>query len=90
MLRVPTSALFRRGDAWAVYVVAGGRARVRAVTLGQRTGQEAEVLDGLADGEVVVLHPGDSLTDGTRVAPHGRDDGPQAAASSAAATTRED
>ena len=67
MLKVPTSALFRMGDAWAVYVVRDGRAVARILKLGQRTGQEAEVLEGLDAGEHVIAHPGDTLTDGARV-----------------------
>jgi HlyD family secretion protein len=67
VLKVPTSALFRQGEAWAVYVVGGGRALARRVTLGQRTGQEAEVIDGLNAGDSVILHPGDTLVEGARV-----------------------
>lgn len=61
VLKVPTSALFRRGEAWTVYAASQGRALEREVKLGQRTGKEAEVLEGLNDGELVVLHPGDTL-----------------------------
>ncbi len=67
VLKLPTSALFRQGEDWAAYVVDGERARVRRLTLGQRTGQEAEVLAGLAAGETVILHPGDTLADDVRV-----------------------
>ena len=67
VLKVPTSALFRQGETWAVYTVADGRARARRVTLGHRTGQEAEILDGLVAGTPVILHPGDTLADDTRV-----------------------
>ena len=67
VLKVPTSALFRQGDEWAAYVVSDGRAVARTLKLGQRTGQEAEVLDGVAAGDVVVVHPGDTLADGARV-----------------------
>jgi HlyD family secretion protein len=67
VLRVPTSALFRVGNDWAVYVVEGGRARRTMVMIGHQTGQEAEVTSGVAAGARVVLHPGDSITDGTRV-----------------------
>lgn len=67
VLKVPTSALFRRGDDWAVYVVKDGRAGMQTVTLGQRTGRDAEVLTGLTAGDQVVLHPGDTLRDGARV-----------------------
>jgi HlyD family secretion protein len=65
--RVPTSALFRHGEAWAVYVVDNGRARRTLVELGHQTGQYAEVVSGLADGVRVIVHPGDTLVDGARV-----------------------
>ena len=45
-----------QGEAWAVYTVVEGRSRARRVTLGHRTGQEAEVVDGLAAGEPVSPH----------------------------------
>ncbi len=68
VLKVPTSALFRVGDRWAVYTIDQDRARQTLVTLGHQTPQEAEVLDGLADGTRVIVHPGDTLSDGVRVA----------------------
>lgn len=64
---VPTSALFRRGDAWAVFVEEGGRARLREVAVGPMNGQAGEVRSGLTPGERVVVHPGDTLRDGVRV-----------------------
>jgi HlyD family secretion protein len=67
VVKVPTSALFREGQQWSVYVLDGGRARRVAVELGQRTNTEAEVLGGLQEGQQVVLHPSDTLTDGARV-----------------------
>jgi HlyD family secretion protein len=67
VLKVPTSALFRQRDKWAVYVVDQGRARRTLLELGHQTGQHAEVLSGLADGARVILHPGDTLVDGARV-----------------------
>jgi HlyD family secretion protein len=66
-LKVPTSALFREGEQWAVYIVDSGRARRTVVDLGHQTGQEAEVLAGLVEGTRVVLHPGDTLSDGARI-----------------------
>lgn len=67
VLTVPTSALFREGTDWAVYVVRGGRARRTLVQLGHRTGQAAEVVSGLDAGALVVLFPGDALADNARV-----------------------
>jgi HlyD family secretion protein len=67
VLRVPTSALFRHGDEWAVFVVADGRARLRPVQTGHRNTNEAEVLDGLEEGDEVVVHPSDKVADGVAV-----------------------
>jgi HlyD family secretion protein len=67
VVKVPLGALFRRGDEWAVFVSAGGRARLRTVNIGPRNAAEAQVLDGLAEGEEVVLYPPDMLEDGARV-----------------------
>jgi HlyD family secretion protein len=67
VLKVPTGALFRDGDRWAVYVVHDGRAVLTVVELGHQTGREAEVLSGLAAGAEVILHPGDTIVDDARV-----------------------
>lgn len=67
VLIVPTSALFRHGDKWAVYIVDHGRASRTLLELGHQTGQYAEVVSGLAEGARVILHPGDTLVDGARV-----------------------
>ena len=67
VLKVPTSALFRQGEKWAVYTVEDGRARRVIVELGHQTGQEAEIVSGLAEGAPVILHPVDTLADGARV-----------------------
>ncbi len=65
--KIPVSALFRRGDAWTVFVVEGGRARARGIELGHRGALEVEVVKGLQDGETVVRHPPNELADGRRV-----------------------
>ncbi len=67
VLKVPTSALFRRGKDWAVFAIVGGKAVERKIELGQRNGLEAEVLTGLAEGDVVVAHPSDKIVDGVGV-----------------------
>jgi HlyD family secretion protein len=68
VLQVPLGALFRAGDSWAVYVVDAGRARQRLVEIGRRSGTTAQVLEGLREGEPVILHPGERLRDGVRIA----------------------
>jgi DNA-binding transcriptional LysR family regulator len=66
---VPLGALFRRGAAWAVFVVAeDGRAVERTVQIGARTSQQAVVEAGLEPGDRVILHPSDRVTEGQPVA----------------------
>ena len=67
VLKVPSSSLFRHGEQWAVYVVEDGVARRRLVEIGQRSGLEAEVLKGLADGERIIVYPSDAIVDGVEV-----------------------
>ncbi len=68
-IRVPLSALFRDGDRWAVFVLEADRARKRPIDVGHRGDREAEVVTGLSEGDRVVVHPGDRLTDNARVKP---------------------
>jgi HlyD family secretion protein len=68
VLTVPVSALFRKGDDWAVFAVRNGRARTTVVKIGQRNNRVAEVLSGLSAGDAVVLHPSDRVTEGAAVA----------------------
>jgi HlyD family secretion protein len=70
VVKVPGSALVRRDDTWNAYVIERGRARLRPVTVGQRSSFEVEVRSGLAPGEFVVLHPSDRIADGVRVKVH--------------------
>jgi HlyD family secretion protein len=67
VLKVPAGALFRAGAEWAVFVVADGRARLRRVQMGRRGEQEAEVLGGISEGEWVIVHPSDRISDGVAI-----------------------
>lgn len=69
VLQLPTSALFRHGEGWAVFAVDGKRARLTPVETGQRAGLTTQVLSGLAAGARVVSHPDDRVSDGGRVKP---------------------
>jgi HlyD family secretion protein len=71
VLKVPLSSLFREGDGWAAFVKRRGRAVLTPVRIGHEDGFDAEVIDGLSEGDVVVLHPSDRVTDGARIAPRG-------------------
>lgn len=68
VLMVPISALFRKGDEWATYVVKDGRARTVVVKTGHRNDRVVEVLAGLSEGDQIVLHPSDRVSDGVAVA----------------------
>jgi HlyD family secretion protein len=67
VLAVPSSALFRRGDQWAVYRIENGRARERPVTVGHESASDSEILEGLAPGDLVIRHPSDRIRDGVRI-----------------------
>lgn len=66
-VQVPLGALFRQGEAWAVFRVEDGRARVRAIEVGHMNDRAVEVLEGLAPGDRVVVHPSDRVRDGVHL-----------------------
>lgn len=68
VLRVPTSALFRVGDAWATFVVEDEVAQQRELRIGRMNDRLAEVHSGLHEGDLVIEYPGDQIRDGVRVA----------------------
>ena len=63
----PSSAVFRSGGQWAVYLIREGRARLVNVEVGRRNPTRVEILGGIEAGDVVVVHPSDRLSDGARV-----------------------
>lgn len=77
-VQVPASALFRtaatEGGAgstggWALYVVENGRARLTPVRIGLRSDAAAQILEGAAPGQTVILQPDDRIRDGVRIQP---------------------
>ncbi|HYL01549.1 MAG TPA: hypothetical protein VEU78_10150 [Steroidobacteraceae bacterium] len=69
-LRLPTGALFRVGDQWAVYTLeSGNRAHRVPVRIDHRGPVFAELRGDLPEGARVILYPGDTIRDGVRVAP---------------------
>lgn len=69
ILQVPASALFRDGDDWLVFLMRNGKAMKQVVELGHRNGMSAEVLGGLAEGDTVIIHPSDEISEGVEVMP---------------------
>ena len=57
-LVIPNSAVLRRGELTAVYVVSGKGFALKAIRIGaEHTGQGVEVLAGLTDSDQVALDP---------------------------------
>ena len=65
--KVPSGALFRQGQDWAVFIVKNGRARIQAIGVGQSSNFEVEVLSGLSPEDDVVNYPGDKVWNGVVV-----------------------
>lgn len=65
--QMPISALFRSSDRWNVFVVEGDRLQRTEVDIGRMNNEVAQVLGGVAAGADVVVHPGDTLDDGSLV-----------------------
>lgn len=66
-LTVPSVAVFRRGGAMHVFTVVSGRASLTPVRTGRTNGPSAEVLQGLAAGDLVVIDGQFALRDGAAV-----------------------
>ncbi|MGR3761056.1 efflux RND transporter periplasmic adaptor subunit [Roseobacteraceae bacterium NS-SX3] len=69
VLMVPLSAVFRHGGGWAVFAAEDGVARLRPVETGRRNGTHAQVVSGLEEGELVILHPSGTIAGGVAVTP---------------------
>jgi HlyD family secretion protein len=67
VVRVPLSALFRDNGQWFVYKVEGDKVRRQEVKIDHRSGLTAEVVSGLQNGDVIVVHPSEDLSDGQSV-----------------------
>ena len=65
---VPRSSLFRavNGD-WQVFAVHDGTAKLQKVEVGLMNDEQVEIVNGLAQGEIIVLAPESKLVNGTRV-----------------------
>lgn len=70
-LQAPLTALFREGGQWAVFKIVDGKAALQPVEVGHRTELAAEIVDGLAEGDVVVAYPSDRIVPGAKIGPRG-------------------
>jgi len=67
VVAVPAPAVFRDGRRDAVWVVKNGIARKRLVRLGAQGQSRVEVLEGIAEGERLVVRGADRVREGQRV-----------------------
>jgi HlyD family secretion protein len=68
-LTVPVGALFRDGADWAAYLLRDGRVALQRIQLGERNEDFAQVIEGLAAGDQVILHPSDAVAVGVKAVP---------------------
>jgi HlyD family secretion protein len=69
VLQAPAGGLFREGSAWKTFLLDpdASKARNRPVEVGRTDGRWTQILNGLQVGDRVLLHPPDSVADGTEV-----------------------
>jgi len=68
VLRIPTTAIFRREGEWHTFVVDENRAHLQRIEIAHRGRDFAEVVSGVAEDDVIIAFPSDLIEDGVRVA----------------------
>lgn len=66
-LTVPASSLFQRADGWNVFVIEQQTVALRAIEIGNRNKDYAQVISGLAVGDIVIQYPSDLIGEGMEV-----------------------
>lgn len=64
---VPNSSLFRFERQWHVLTVVGNAAVMKPVTLGLQNETHTQIVEGLSQGESVIVYPSDDLESGTSI-----------------------
>jgi multidrug efflux pump subunit AcrA (membrane-fusion protein) len=64
---VPGDTLITRADGTKVALVRDGRVHLQPVVIGRDYGAHVEIREGLQEGDLVIVNPGDSSKEGTRV-----------------------
>jgi HlyD family secretion protein len=67
VMSVPVASLFRQNEKWSLYKVVDGKATLTVVEVGLRNELVAEIKSGVVEGDVVITHPSNTITDGTAV-----------------------
>lgn len=66
-LIIPENSVFKLDGKIFVFVEVNGRAELREVTTGLKSGRQIEVLSGLSEGELVIESPDPKLEEGARI-----------------------
>lgn len=67
VLLVPSGALFREGRDWKTFRLNAGKASKVIVQTGRTDGKSTQVVGGLTEGDLVLMHPPDVVIDGCNV-----------------------
>lgn len=62
--QLPIGALFRADGNWSVFVVENDRAILRTVEVGHMNAENVQILEGVSEGDQVILYPNDQMEDG--------------------------
>ncbi|MBW0435896.1 efflux RND transporter periplasmic adaptor subunit [Leptospira yasudae] len=63
----PTAALFREGEDWYVFQVLKNKAKKAKVKMEARSGDSALIVEGLKEGDEVILFPGEGIQEGSKI-----------------------
>lgn len=66
-LIIPENSVFKLDGKTFVFVEVNGRAELREVTTGLKSGRQIEVISGLSEGEFVIESPDPKLEEGARI-----------------------
>ena len=66
-LLLPSNALFRDGENWAVFKVENGIAHQTRVKIGKDNGLTAQIQEGLHERDKIILYPSSGIDDGAKV-----------------------
>lgn len=67
VLQIPDNALFKIDGEDYLFLVKNGRANLQKVSTGLKVDRKVEILDGLKEGDLLILSPQADLKDGKRV-----------------------
>ena len=67
VLVIPDSALFKAQGEWATFTIDNGRATLKKIKIGRRNGLQVQLLDGIEEGQTVIVYPDRRIDNTMRV-----------------------